>query len=247
MLIGLFIKAILFIYCTLFICSSKKVVNNKDLYSPKSGLLLFKNTIIDTTIKKEIDFMLKPNLNIWYHDSCLIIEKRKLNIVGRLYQEDTVYTSITGYGFIDIKKRQFRFYRHLSDTALPVKSYNHLDSVRAVLGRDPLYINTIPITATITQLNDTLIEGTIYKRTTYRRPRTDTANYFIKYINYYNCNAPTLFLQVVNSKFLAMPGCIITRYDMITDEQDYYISEMKLIREFLTEEEQKVFHAWRKF
>jgi len=212
--------------------------------SPSKGHALLKLMRYD---EEKQEFVTYRELRYRYSDSMVIVERDKLTMItDHRTGEKRDSVSIIGYTFVDLRTKSFYLYGHFSDTAQPERSYQQPAEGRPEGGWN-FFQKPQPANAQRVALPDTLIGETVYKRfKSYQLSSTDNRDTAYWEVKYFDCKSGTPFLFVGLEE--GQPtGCVMTMYESyIIKNRWWLINKMKTVSNKLSEDEEKVFVAWKK-
>ena len=213
--------------------------------SKEEGLMILIDRAYDVSTQTYSKEGVLTDMNIWYNGNLVVEEIRtiKESRDSNGYKRET---PIAYYLFIDRKTKNFYHYSSFSDTARILDKYTLPDdSVMRGLGGWPFYKDLIIDSVRERQyLKDTVINGITYKRILFSVKEDGKIFPTVRYLR---CDKTgTLFS--FNNSLRDKLGCPIVRIDYLptTDNQRPNSSEIVFVRDKLSNEELKVFEAWKK-
>jgi len=214
---------------------------------PKEGAVSVQAFYFDTTSLRYLPLKFADNQKYLYRDSFLIA------FVNRIYFttiDDSTRIELLPYKYmlIDMSKRRFYDYRHFSDTAACVDSFEYgKTKTKRAFGWDLFAKNTeMEIQLPPHPLPDTVIGGVRFKRVLGRSNVTDSAGQSFTATSVLYCASDPmphpLQLNDVMSKKIGLP--------VLRSESEFRraktMQQIVQLSDSLTAFEQKVFDAWIK-
>ena len=226
--------SIFFIYA-IIACSVNKPTSS-------SGIILLKKRFFNVetkTLEKDPSI---EDLKIWYKDSLVIQETRKLIVNKDINGRTTMRAVIGHYTFIDLKTKSFYEYGSFTDTASLLNKYSQPDSVGITGGWNFYNAKKMIYRENLNSLSDTMINGLTYMRiTSYIYPEKDRTDLKYTQTGYLRCdkkNALFHYDMGIDEKF----GCLLVRVDLQFEPYNKWMSsEIEFLTDTLSSQEVKIF------
>jgi hypothetical protein len=151
------------------------------------------------------------------------------------------WVEINHYSFLDPQKNVCYNYKSFTDTAKVLKAYSDIDSVEVDGGWNYLSKEGLRF-ETASRLSDTTINGENFQRLYAHRK---DGEYLIDFFMYMNCDVKAGNVKL-HKHLSDSLGCPIVRNDTYINDRLYSSLRFTFVSDRLTEEEIKVFEAWRK-
>lgn len=218
----------------------------------KSGVVIHGYRQIDLKTNEVSIPKYERDWKVWYMDSLIIQEAVRVNINEDAYGVETWYSDVLYYTFIDLRTRSFYRYSSFSDTATMIKCcYTQADSVPVGGGWNFYYhpapkkiMNKLP-------MSDTIIDNKVYKRAC-SSPSSSEGNSpenEVRKIYYFDCSRKNSMFTINYNISKLFDNCPLVRIDYLPDKSGDNFMAMTFIdflADSLTENEVKVFNAWKK-
>lgn len=221
------------------------IASNSPQVIPINEGYAFRNSMSYDSIKKE--YVLNRQLKYIFKDSSLIVGRDQLNRYTNMVTGETrTWMEVIGYTYIDLRTKSFFLYTTLTDTATITDSYLQPAEGRPKGGWG-FFKKAGRLAEGFIWLNDTAINGVVYKRTKSFYPwepgGTDTSWHEVYF---FDCNNKTPFLNVGQASNGPENGVITRTESHIYRNGLRLREEIEVVLMKLTAEEEKVFAAWKR-
>lgn len=228
-----------FFILNIFILSLCTTIASGQNYVANDGLYELRNNWgLDKDSFKTCKVWIKDSITIHEEKAHFSYDSSEINIYSGYETYKYVYT--------DLRKKQCQDYYSFSDTAHIGCNYLKSDNCFSLPQINPLekYCSL----DSLTKMEDTVINENLYKRIKYRE-RHDDYNYSFEYTYYLIKQTRKSALLFKNCAIIEnlYPGHIIERIDYYNPlpAPHIFISEAKVIRNYFTKEEDKIFEEWK--
>jgi hypothetical protein len=249
MTVRLFLLIILYVFAiSNFACYSLKPGKN-------CGSVLLKHRMLNLQTGEFVLPAFERDRKVWYMDSLVIGEGAHVDIENDKNGKLIWKTYVGEYTFIDLRTKSYYEYLTFSDTAKIVDSYSEAKEGGNKRGWK-FFSTTILFPPEKTgNLSDTVIDKISYKRiktidsvsvpNLKGQNGIDSTQIQIR-IGYLRCDLPILIFSM-DKNVEKRSGCQVVRFDQIAPSNQSVIStQIEFLIQSLTNEEIKVFGAWKK-
>ncbi|MCG2617128.1 hypothetical protein LZZ85_22725 [Terrimonas sp. NA20] len=233
-----FLRYIKIIVAIFFLCTK---ANSQDKFSAKFA------TEVGGYFNHGKDTIFYGIMNSWQTDSMLIQEistSVNKNVNGQITRSVRVDRVI----FIDYRKKVLFEYSNMSDTARLMGPHFLYDTFSLTTGY-PFNIRDEDVKygpRQARQLADTTIDSVRYKR---YLERIDSLNGTLYFTFFADCESqPSISLYPYHARKFGCPVMMATSSDEVNiRKRPYMLRKRMLLRDYLTEDEERIFAAWRKY
>ena len=232
-----YITGISFIFCCCNFSGFKNTFQSEGLIQESTYFINFEDSTQLPYTKLES--------NIWFQDSCLIIEMKKIN---NHFSNDSLVKSsydIHKYVYFNLRSMTCQDYLNFNDTALPFTNY-HLKNNEGVTGEFYRRKNPKDVSDSVIHLSDTIIQNKVYKRIwMFYKATKESNNYEAVY--YLDCNTKHNIFQINKTLDESYPNCQVTKRVLRLDLNSplKMVLEYKLLKTELSANEKEIFKKWR--
>ncbi|MEI9944970.1 MAG: hypothetical protein WDN26_12235 [Chitinophagaceae bacterium] len=145
------------------------------------------------------------------------------------------------YLFIDTDLRQYFYYGNFSDSSKAIIHFKGKNQFAKYGGWD-LYSNKEFEYDSRLKLTDTTINEIVFNRNKFHRGNNNASNDFILYTVCEKENIPIRYMKSLSEKL----GCPVTRMDTYYEGRLVAIDQFQYVSDTLTNEEIRIFSAWKK-
>lgn len=188
----------------------------------------------------------KLESNIWFQDSCLIIEMKKIN---NHFNNDSLVKSsydFHKYVYFDLRSMTCQDYWNFSDTALPFTNY-YLKNNEGVTGQFYRRKSPKDVSDSVAHLSDTIIQNKAYKRI-WMFYKADKGSNNYETVYYLDCNTKSNIFQINKTLDEKFTDCQVTKRALRPDLNSplAMILEYNVLKSELSLKEKEVFRKWSK-
>jgi hypothetical protein len=222
--------------CILVACGSSFKIRQSE-----SGLVQLRTYFFDSTQTQTFTDTAK----VWYYDSTTIEELHIINSVTDANGITVVTYPVFLHRYIDFRAKAWYTYLTFSDTARIVNMGILPDSGFTNYGWNFFPKTAREIEGTPQPLSDTVTEGQSFKRIRFKTKRSDPDVVTIAYLR---CDGVGLLLFSLEKAYSRQKNCIMTkRFGYLEGKtQPFVAKHVDFVRDSLTQQEMKVFEAWKK-
>ncbi|MFN8265693.1 MAG: hypothetical protein U0T11_06455 [Chitinophagaceae bacterium] len=212
----------------------------------KSGKIVLQVRQFDTTTQKTDTILWYSDINFWFYDSMIIAARPTVELFTNEFDITTNSTKIENFTFIDLRRRTYTIYQSFSDTAAPIKKYNHPDTGQVEGGWGFIPQNLKKHLSVFWK--DTLIKGEefqVYKSLyTPSEGGLDRLRYY--FLKKEKQNWWPLYFTLEHNITKKSGLAVTKRLDIIPNSSYFLSVEYVILRNPLNKKEMEIFNAWQK-